>query len=89
MSTGIDESFDRDAVDLAVDVEHDDGAEALRVVLHGQLHVVLDVLVLDLLRDQSLSLDVHWIGRQQPDSKPLPFRPSSLLLPQDLLIEQI
>jgi hypothetical protein len=30
--------------------KHDDGAEALGVVLHGQLHVVIDVLVFDLLR---------------------------------------
>jgi len=56
LSPGIDKSFNMVTVDIAVNVEHDDGAEGLRAVFHGQLHVSVDVLVLDLLGNQPLGL---------------------------------
>ena len=49
LSSRVNESFDVVSIDLAIDVQHDDGAEALGVVLHRKLHVMLDVLVLDFL----------------------------------------
>lgn len=84
------EGLDGVPVDLAVDVEHDDGAEALRVVLHGQLHVGVDVLVLDLVGDHPLRLHVEGVGgggRQQPHPLRLPLLPLLLLLPQYLQLQ--
>ena len=49
LSSRVNESFDVVSIDLAIDVQHDHGAEALGVVLHRKLHVMLDVLVLDFL----------------------------------------
>ena len=45
-----DKDDENEAADLAVDVKHNDGAEALWRGLHRQLHVVVDVLLLDLLQ---------------------------------------
>ena len=42
--------LNRNAVDSAVDVEHDDGAEAFGVVLHRKFHVMFDIFVFDFLK---------------------------------------
>ena len=42
--------LNRNAVDSAIDVEHDDGAETFGVVLHRKFHVMFDIFVFDFLK---------------------------------------
>ncbi len=53
MSSGVNEGLDVVAIDLAVDVEHDHGAETLRVVLHCKLHIVFDILIRNFLKEEN------------------------------------
>ena len=72
------------AVDHAVNVQHDDGSEAFGVVLHGLLHIVLNVFVFNFLGNQFLSFHVEGVGRQHEDPLSFAFSPRLLLLTENL-----
>lgn len=45
-------------------LQHCDGAKDFGIVLNGRSHVILYVLLLDLLRNQTLRLLIEWIRIQ-------------------------
>lgn len=47
-----------------VNLQHCDGAKDFGIVLNGRCHVILYVLLLDLLRNQTLRLLIEWIRIQ-------------------------
>lgn len=71
----VDEDLDGRAVDLGVDVEHDDARKGLGQVLDGVLHVLEDVLLTNRLLNALLALggvgvDIHtWRGSETEDGE--------------------
>lgn len=58
---GVDEGFHGEAVHVAVDVEHHNGAKCFWIVLHGRFHVSFYVFLANFLCDQSLRFCVERI----------------------------
>lgn len=80
--TGIDKSFNRHPVDPTVYVQHRNRPESLWIVLHGRLHVGLDILLTYLLGDQPLRLRVERVRVHHPQSLLFPLLPGLHLLAQ-------